>query len=66
MYVQQSFDEIRDSSKCRLYSDIKLTFEMEPYCNRELRQRLSKVRFSSHNSNGQNHKYNVHNVDNWM
>ena len=34
MYVQQCFGEIRDSSRCRLYREIKLTFEMEPYTYR--------------------------------
>ena len=52
MYVQQCFGEIRDSSRCRLYREIKFTFEMEPYlqnnCNRELRQCLTKIRLSSH------------------
>ena len=52
MYVQQCFGEIRDSSRCRLYREIKFTFEMEPYlqnnCNCELRQCLTKIRLSSH------------------
>ena len=51
MYVMQCFDEIRDRSRCRLYREIKFTFDMEPYlqnCNRELRQCLTKIRLSSH------------------
>ena len=31
MYVQLCFDVIRDSSRCRLYLEIKFTFEKEPY-----------------------------------
>ena len=52
IYVQQCFGEVRDSSRCRLYREIKFTFEMEPYlqnnCNGELRQCLTKIRLSSH------------------
>ena len=52
IHIQECFGEIDKSNRCRLYRNIKDTYEMEPYLlinyNRELRQCLTKMRLSSH------------------
>ena len=52
MHIQQCYSDIRDSSRCRTYKEIKKSFGMELYLqdniSRQLRISFTKFRLSSH------------------
>ena len=51
-YRQQCFNNINNSTRCRLYKGVKTMFQIEPYLqyniNCDMRAALSKIRLSSH------------------